>query len=378
MQRPQGTFYQPPAQWPASKQKGSAPPKRRSFSTTRPKVDSADVEVTVSTDLLNVELRCPICLDIMRDPMATPCLHRFCAGCIEKCLRISKHCPSCRSAVATRRSLRRDANFALLVATFYPDLNQLQLEENQITDELSQSHRQLHAEKMRKLMAARVKQQRMAAAHKTFLPDVEPGQPAPKEPSSDGDEEGTASDESASEGQGEEGEEGEEAADEAEGEGEREDACDEPMDVAARGGARASCASALPYRVRGRSGRGRGAARGARGGGRGGIRRKPKQSELKPRRFEFGFWLQPHPKETELPTMAKSYVVTARDAHVRHVQKFVSDKLDTGVMWQHLELSTKKSSGQRVMLKPTMSLTEVLVEYGLDTGAVLFNYRRKR
>lgn len=343
--------------------------------------------------MLNVELRCPICLEIMRDPMATPCLHRFCAVCIEKCLRIGKQeCPSCRRPVATRRSLRKDTNFAMLVATFYPDLHQLEVEEEQLIDELSQSHRQLHAEKMRALLAARDKQQRMAAAHKPFLHEVEPRQAETKEPSSDGDGEGTASEESASEGQGDDGEEGEEEADGAEGEGEG--VGKEPMEVEASGGAReprAACASAQALRGRGRATAFAGQPRGkaaatvvgaalpsSRGGGRGSIRRKPKQGELKPRKFEFGFWLQPHPKEKELSTVSKSYVVTARNAHVRHVQKFVSDKLEAGVAWQQVELSTKKSSGHRVLLKPNMSLMDVLIDCGLDAGAILFDYRRKR
>jgi hypothetical protein len=386
----QGALFQPPPHWRASKRKATALPKRHLFSTTRPKVDSADVEVTISTDLLNVELRCPICLDIMRDPMATPCLHRFCSVCIEKCLRIGKQeCPSCRQPVATRRALRRDDNFGRLVLTFYPDLHQLEVEEKQLIDELSQSHRLLHAEKMRTLLAARVKQQRMAAAHKTFFHEVEPRQAETKEPSSDGDGEGTAPDESGSEGPGDDGEEGEDGSEE---EGEGEDACNEPMEVEAKAGAQdpqAAFATAAPRRGRGRgaafgyprgragAGRAGAALASSRGGGRGAVRRKPQQGELKPRKFEFGFWLQPHPKEEEMAVITKSYVVTARNAHVRHVQQFVSDKL-VGVTPQQVELSTKKSSGQRVLLKPNTSLMDVLVEYGLDPVAMVFDYRRKR
>ena len=37
--------------------------------------------------ILYTELRCPICLCLMREPVATDCLHRFCKDCIERCQR---------------------------------------------------------------------------------------------------------------------------------------------------------------------------------------------------------------------------------------------------------------------------------------------------
>ena len=72
-------------------------------------------------EVLNTELRCPICLNILRDPVATECMHRFCAGCIEKCLRVGKkECPTCRKPVATKRNLRKDTNFQDLITKLYP------------------------------------------------------------------------------------------------------------------------------------------------------------------------------------------------------------------------------------------------------------------
>ncbi len=73
-------------------------------------------------DALNAELLCPVCLCLMREPVVTECMHRFCTECIEKSLRLGKkECPSCRAPVPTRRALRRDANMAGLIATLYPD-----------------------------------------------------------------------------------------------------------------------------------------------------------------------------------------------------------------------------------------------------------------
>ena len=37
---------------------------------------------------LEKRLECPICLLAQRDPMQTPCGHRFCAVCIQRALRL--------------------------------------------------------------------------------------------------------------------------------------------------------------------------------------------------------------------------------------------------------------------------------------------------
>jgi E3 ubiquitin-protein ligase RNF1/2 len=54
------------------------------------------------------------------------CLHRFCAECIEKFLRVGvgRACPACRVKIPTRRSLRPDTNFNAIVATIYPNLEE--------------------------------------------------------------------------------------------------------------------------------------------------------------------------------------------------------------------------------------------------------------
>jgi hypothetical protein len=47
--------------------------------------------VTLPVRTLNNELTCSVCLGISREcTCVMECLHRFCAGCIEKCLRLGK------------------------------------------------------------------------------------------------------------------------------------------------------------------------------------------------------------------------------------------------------------------------------------------------
>ena len=87
---------------------------------------------SLQIQILNTELRCPICLNLLREPVATECMHRFCAGCIQKCLRLGKkECPACRKPVATRRNLRTDTNFAALIYKLYPDLDDFEEEEEE-------------------------------------------------------------------------------------------------------------------------------------------------------------------------------------------------------------------------------------------------------
>ena len=106
---------------------------RDQYTAANPRIDGDDAYSRVDLDLLNAELRCPICLRLMRDPMATECLHRFCKDCIEKTIRSQsqKQCPSCRKPIATRRSLRPDPNITQLIKRLYPDLEGFEKEEEE-------------------------------------------------------------------------------------------------------------------------------------------------------------------------------------------------------------------------------------------------------
>ncbi|PAV63235.1 hypothetical protein WR25_17714 isoform I [Diploscapter pachys] len=69
------------------------------------------------------DLTCPICLDLLSQTMATKeCLHRFCSECITMALlRGNKECPTCRKKLVSKRSLRPDPNFDLLINSIFPD-----------------------------------------------------------------------------------------------------------------------------------------------------------------------------------------------------------------------------------------------------------------
>jgi E3 ubiquitin-protein ligase RNF1/2 len=81
---------------------------------------------------LNSEFICPICLGYFhKTSLVMECLHRFCDECIQKCLRLGckKECPSCRIHIPSRRSLRHDPAFDLLLKHILGDVRVLEREE---------------------------------------------------------------------------------------------------------------------------------------------------------------------------------------------------------------------------------------------------------
>ncbi|KAM7253529.1 hypothetical protein ACFE04_021683 [Oxalis oulophora] len=57
------------------------------------------------------------------------CLHRFCGECIDKSIRLGrKECPTCRSHLASRRSLRDDPNHDALVLALFGDIDKYEEE----------------------------------------------------------------------------------------------------------------------------------------------------------------------------------------------------------------------------------------------------------
>ncbi|GMT07602.1 hypothetical protein PENTCL1PPCAC_29776 [Pristionchus entomophagus] len=79
--------------------------------------------IVMNTKILSTELTCPICLDLLTNTMTTKdCLHRFCNDCILMALqRGNKECPTCRTKLASKRSLRHDTNFDELIKKIWPD-----------------------------------------------------------------------------------------------------------------------------------------------------------------------------------------------------------------------------------------------------------------
>jgi len=82
-------------------------------------------EISLPLKKMNAEFQCPICLEYMKKTLIVmECLHRFCAACIEKCLRMGmKECPSCRIHIPSRRSLRADKDFDELLQSILGDVN---------------------------------------------------------------------------------------------------------------------------------------------------------------------------------------------------------------------------------------------------------------
>ncbi|XP_053502865.1 E3 ubiquitin/ISG15 ligase TRIM25-like [Ictalurus furcatus] len=72
-----------------------------------------------STLKYDEELTCPACLELLKDPMTTPCDHNFCNMCINRCWCEDKlgiySCPQCRETFNSRPFLRRNNMLAEMV-----------------------------------------------------------------------------------------------------------------------------------------------------------------------------------------------------------------------------------------------------------------------
>jgi len=101
-----------------------------------------DKSMTLTLRTLNQELTCAICLSIIQDTRAVgECLHRFCADCITKCLRIGKkECPTCRTKCSSQRHLRPDPRFDCLIRQLYPDIEAYEKAEDKLVEEINRNH----------------------------------------------------------------------------------------------------------------------------------------------------------------------------------------------------------------------------------------------
>lgn len=101
-------------------------------------------EIAVSPRSLHSELMCPICLDMLKKTMTTKeCLHRFCSDCIITALRSgNKECPTCRKKLVSKRSLRPDPNFDLLISKIYPSRDEYEAHQERVLAKLNMSHSQ--------------------------------------------------------------------------------------------------------------------------------------------------------------------------------------------------------------------------------------------
>ncbi|KAF4092064.1 hypothetical protein AMELA_G00016630, partial [Ameiurus melas] len=78
-------------------------------------------EASISVDQLSVDqFRCPVCLDLLKDPVTIPCGHNYCMVCIngfwhQKDQKGVYSCPLCRDTVTPRPVLRKNNMLAEVV-----------------------------------------------------------------------------------------------------------------------------------------------------------------------------------------------------------------------------------------------------------------------
>ena len=77
-------------------------------------------------NLSTKQLECSICMGILRNPLVTDCMHRFCKKCIQQHLRQYDRkvhlCPLCNKEIKTARSLKPDTMMERLIHTILPHL----------------------------------------------------------------------------------------------------------------------------------------------------------------------------------------------------------------------------------------------------------------
>jgi E3 ubiquitin-protein ligase RNF1/2 len=71
------------------------------------------------------------------------CLHRFCSDCIITALRSgNKECPTCRKKLVSKRSLRPDPNFDLLISKIYPSRDEYEQHQERVLAKFNSQHSQ--------------------------------------------------------------------------------------------------------------------------------------------------------------------------------------------------------------------------------------------
>ncbi|XP_063071900.1 E3 ubiquitin-protein ligase TRIM47-like [Engraulis encrasicolus] len=65
--------------------------------------------------------QCPVCLDILKDPVTIPCGHSYCHNCISGCWNQTAQtgvysCPQCRETFSPRPALKKSTVLAELIA----------------------------------------------------------------------------------------------------------------------------------------------------------------------------------------------------------------------------------------------------------------------
>ncbi|XP_067143964.1 E3 ubiquitin-protein ligase RING2-like [Centruroides vittatus] len=138
---------------------------------TPQEVITDNTEIAVSPRSLHSELMCPICLDMLKNTMTTKeCLHRFCQECIITALRSgNKECPTCRKKLVSKRSLRPDPNFDMLISKIYPSRDEYEAQQERVLAKLNKQHSQALAHSIEEGM-------RMQALNRAQRPKKHPSE----------------------------------------------------------------------------------------------------------------------------------------------------------------------------------------------------------
>lgn len=86
------------------------------------------------------ELLCSICLEVLTDPVSTPCGHNYCKECITENWRVNTpcRCPSCNEVFTIRPQLKTNTFIAAMVAQF-----RQRSQQNVLQDHCVQHHKPL-------------------------------------------------------------------------------------------------------------------------------------------------------------------------------------------------------------------------------------------
>lgn len=100
----------------------------------------------------------------MQDPVnVKTCLHKFCNKCIERYIRVEKkECPTCRTAIGSRRLLRKDTKLREIIERLIPNLEDYQLYEQEEVQRNIKTIRksESHIAKMREMQKRKEQQYR--------------------------------------------------------------------------------------------------------------------------------------------------------------------------------------------------------------------------